>query len=108
MVATDDLDTDGISIAADKLTGTIVAASDSTVPATLAHPAVPADPGHRVDGVRPTVVGAASNEEGTKVIVTFSEPLGSVSSRRSDFVLLDHTTHPSRQFPTRWWARRSN
>ena len=57
-VASGDSDTDGISIAANKLSlnsGSIAATSDSTVNASLTHTAVAASASHKVDGVVPTI-----------------------------------------------------
>ena len=56
-VASGDSDTDGISIAADKLTlngGTIKDAADNA--ANLSHSGLSAQSGHKVDGIRPTVI----------------------------------------------------
>ena len=75
---------DGVAIAADKLTGgTIHATGVTTADADLDHSAVAIDAGHKVDGIRPTLVttGAdapTTSTDGTKVILKFSEPLGSV------------------------------
>ena len=74
-VAEGDSDTDGVSIAADSLSGTIRDGADE---ADLTHAAVEADAGHRVDGVRPVLqevavsFGAASYtvREGAAVEVT--------------------------------------
>ena len=77
-VAEDDNDADGIAIGANRLTlngGTISASSDTLVGAVLTHTAVPADTGHRVDGVRPTLSSAASASDGASIVLTFSEPL---------------------------------
>ena len=55
-VASGDSDTDGISIAPDKLTlngGTIKDAADNA--ANLSHSALSAQSGHKVDGIRPTI-----------------------------------------------------
>ena len=74
-VVENDEDGDGIAIGADSLAlggGTITAAGD---PVPLGHGALPAAAGHRVDGVPPAPTGAATNADGTKVIVTFSEDL---------------------------------
>ena len=54
-------DTNGISINANKLThngATIVDAADSTKNAVLTHGVAPADPDHKVDGVRPVFQSA--------------------------------------------------
>ena len=75
-VAEDDADADGIAIGANRLTlngGTITASSDTLVGAVLTHPAVPADAGHRVDAVRPTLTGASVNRR--ELILTWSEAL---------------------------------
>ena len=68
----------GISIEANKLArngGTITKFGDSTVDAILTHSPVTIDPAHKVDGVRPTLAGAVTSTDGTKVILTFSEDL---------------------------------
>ena len=85
-VAENDSAPNGIEIAADKLTlngGTITAAGSTTVNAVLTHSAVAIDSGHKVDGVRPTLVTTGTDApqtstDGTQVILTFSEDLGSV------------------------------
>ena len=66
-VAEGDEDTDGISIAADALElngGTI---RSGRTDASLKHTAVAADAGHKVDGVRPTVLDAKTTPDGAKV-----------------------------------------
>ena len=58
-VASGDNDTDGIAINADKLTlsgGSIKDAAEN--PADLAHSALSAQSGHKVDGIRPTITTA--------------------------------------------------
>ena len=50
LVGADDLDTDGISIAANALAGFIKDAADGTTDAVLTHDALPADPARKVDG----------------------------------------------------------
>ena len=85
-VATGDTDTDGISIAADKLSlngGTIRDAAEND--AHLSHSTVSAQSGHKVDGIRPTItsvylIGSTSNNDGVHTIdeylpagVSFSE-----------------------------------
>ena len=77
----------GIAIAANTLTlngGTITATGSTTVNAVLARAAVPIDAGHKVDGIRPTLVTTGSeapttSTDGTTVILTFSEDIGSVN-----------------------------
>ena len=71
----------GVAIAANKLTGgTIYATGSTTVNADLDHVAVSIDAGHKVDGIRPTLVTTGSDApttstDGTKVILTFSEDI---------------------------------
>ena len=76
---------DGIAIAANKLTlnGGAITATGSTTAVDLDHAAVATDAGQRVDGIRPTLVTTGSDApttstDGTKVILTFSEAIGSV------------------------------
>ena len=70
-VAEDDSDTDGVSIAADSLSGTIRDGADE---ADLTHAAVEADAGHRVDGVRPVLQGMVV--DGEFLNLTYDERLG--------------------------------
>ena len=65
-------DTDGVSIEANRLSlngGTIEDAADN--PADLAHEAVAAQAGHKVDGVRPVFVSAAV--DGASLTLTYGE-----------------------------------
>ena len=86
-VAPGDSAPNGIAIAANKLTlngGTITATGDTTISADLDHGAVPIDAGHKVDGIRPTLVTTGSeapttSTDGTTVILTFSEAIRSVN-----------------------------
>ena len=85
-VAANDEDTDGLSVEANKLSangGTIKKTADTSVDAVLTHAAVAASANHKVDGVKPTLVTTGSNApktslDGTKIILTFSEAIGSV------------------------------
>ena len=76
-VADGDIDTDGVSVEANLLTlnsGTIKDQADNS--AVLAHEAVAAQTGHKVDGVKPVLAatgGAVVN--GTKLTLTYDEPL---------------------------------
>ena len=80
-VAANDTAPNGVNIAANKLTlngGTIKTAGDSVVTAVLDHGAVAVDSGHKVDGVKPTLVTTGTeaprtSTDGTKGILTFSE-----------------------------------
>ena len=86
-VAVGDSAPNGVAIAANKLTlngGTITATGSTTINAVLAHAAVAIDAGQKVDGIRPTLVTTGSeapttSTDGTKVILTFSEDIGSVT-----------------------------
>ena len=75
-----DEDTDGIAIAADKLTlnGGAITVTGKTV--VLDHAAVAADAAHKVDGVRPAVTGAAVVSDGAEVELTFGEALNESST----------------------------
>ena len=72
-------------IAANKLTGgTIYATGSTTISADLDHVAVAIDAGHKVDGIRPTLVTTGTDApktstDGMQVILTFSEDIGAVS-----------------------------
>ena len=74
-----DLDADGIAIGANKLTLHRASIWDTGVPgnrADVTHDAVPPDPGHKVnppDVTAPVFVSAATSEDGTRVVLTFSE-----------------------------------
>ena len=78
----------GVAIGANKLTGgTITATGSTTITADLTHAAVAASTSHKVDGIRPTLVTAGNDApttstDGTKVILTFSENLGSVDQTK--------------------------
>ena len=77
----------GVAIAANKLTlngGTITSTRSTTLTADLAHAAVAIDAGHTVDGIRPTLVTTGSespvtSNDGTQVILTFSEDISTVT-----------------------------
>ena len=85
-VASGEEDTDGLAVAANKLTlngGTIRATADGNPDAVLDHDAVPASANHRIDGVKPTLVttgGGAPrrSSDGTRIILAFSEAIGAV------------------------------
>ena len=70
---------DGIAIKANALTlpngATITAVGSTTDHAVLDHAAVAAQSAHTVDGVRPTLVSAATSAAGTKIRLRFSEVL---------------------------------
>ncbi len=89
-VAAGDEDTDGISVAANKLTlnsGTIKDASGNA--ATLTHTALAAQSGHEVDGVAPTLQSATVN--GASLTLTYDENLdtGSVPAAGDFTVTVD-------------------
>ena len=82
-VAVGDVAAGGVAIAADKLTGGTIRATGTTITADLTHAAVAIDAGHKVDGIRPTLVttgneAPTTSTDGTQVILTFSETIGSV------------------------------
>ena len=84
-VAENDSAPDGIAIAADKLAlngGTINVGTDAV---GLAHEALAANAAHKVDGSRPTLVTTGedapqTSTDGTQVIFTFSEDIGSAEA----------------------------
>ena len=74
----------GVAIEANKLTGGTITATGSTTAADLDHAAVPIDAGHKVDGIRPTLVTTGSDApttspDGETVLLVFSEDIGAVS-----------------------------
>ena len=89
-VAVGDSAAGGIAIGANKLTGgTIYATGSTTTSADLTHSFVSIDTGHKVDGIRPTLVttGAAApttSTDGTQVILTFSETISAVDRSKID------------------------
>ena len=89
-VAEGNEDTDGIAVAANKLSrnsGAITKAGDSSIAAFLAHAEVPADAAHLVDGVRPTLSAAATSTGGASIELTFSEPLLAATATASAFTV---------------------
>ena len=83
-VAENDSAPNGIAIAANKLTlnGGAITLNGTITTAVLDHVAVAIDSGHKVDGVRPTLVTTGNDApqtsaDGTQVIFTFSEDIGS-------------------------------
>ena len=75
----------GVGIAANTLTsGTITATGSTTISAALDHTAVAIDAGHKVDGIRPTLITTSPNApttstDGETVLLVFSEDIGAVS-----------------------------
>ncbi len=84
-VAVGDSAPNGVAIAANKITGgTITATGSTTITANLTHTAVMIDAGHKVDGIRPTLVTTGSDApttstDGETVLLVFSEDIGAVS-----------------------------
>ena len=89
-VAANDTAPDGVGIKANTLVlngGTIYATGSTTNAATLTHSALSLQSGHKVDGIRPTLVTTGNNSsrtsgDGTKVILTFSEDIGTVARNK--------------------------
>ncbi len=78
-----DIDTDGVSIAAGRIAlngGTIKDLADN--PSLLAYEAVPPQPSHAVDGVRPVLQGATVN--GATLTLTYGEALDEDSTPAAD------------------------
>ena len=80
-VAEGDADADGVAIGADKLTaaGGATIAADGT-PAVLTHVARNDDDRHKVDGVRPLLVRAATTADGGSILLTYDEELSSMTA----------------------------
>ena len=79
-VVEDDLDADGVAVEKgliDLNGGTILV---GTTAAGRIHGAVSASTDHQVDGVRPIFVSAETNEAGTRLFLTFSEPISAVNT----------------------------
>ena len=85
-VAANDTAPDGVGIKANTLTlngGTIYSTGSTTNAATLTHSDLALQSGHKVDGIRPTLVTTGNNSprtsgDGTKIILTFSENISAV------------------------------
>ena len=86
-VGDSDIDTDGVSIAAGRIAlngGTIQDHADN--PSLLVYEAVPTQPGHAVDGVRPVLQGATVR--GATLTLTYGEALdGDSTPAVSDFTV---------------------
>ena len=80
-VAEGDADADGVAIGADKLAaaGGASIAADVT-PAVLTHVARNDDDRHKVDGVRPLLVRAATTADGGSIVLTYDEELSSMTA----------------------------
>ena len=84
-----DEDGDGIEIEAGAIElngGTIKA---GTTDAVLSYAAEAADPEHKVDGVRPILLGAETSLDGESIIMTFNENLSSVDKNRFELAGVD-------------------
>ena len=84
-VAVNDEDTDGLSVEANKLilnSGTIKATAGANLDAVLTHAAVADSASHKVDGVKPTLSSANASGDLTKVVLTFSEAIGTVDDTK--------------------------
>ena len=81
-VVEDDEATDGVAVEKDEiaaLNGDTITATAGGTAATLTYDGVAANPAHKVDGIRPTLESAETTEDGTQVLVTFSENLREAS-----------------------------
>ena len=84
-VAVGDSATNGVAVAANKITGgTIYATGNTAANADLTHTAVAIDADHKVDGIRPTLVTTSpdaptTSTDGETVLLVFSEDIGAVS-----------------------------
>ena len=89
-----DEDTNGISIDAGSVAligGSIKKAGDTAVNATLSHTGAAADADHKVDGVRPTLLTAATSNTGATIILTFSETLRKTTALSGAFAVTVNT-----------------
>ncbi len=87
-VGDSDIDTDGVSIAAGRIAlngGTIEDLADN--PSLRAYEAVPPQPSHAVDGVRPVLQGATVN--GDTLTLTYGEALDEDSTPAADDFTVD-------------------
>ena len=87
-VGDSDIDTDGVSIAAGRIAlngGTIKDLADN--PSLRAYEAVPPQPSHAVDGVRPVLQGATVN--GATLTLTYGEALDEDSTPAADDFTVD-------------------
>ena len=86
-VADGESDTDGVGVEADSLSGGTIR-DGAGHNAVLDHQAVAANASHKVDGVRPTLSGAATNMAGDTIVLTYDEPLdGSLTPVPGDFTV---------------------
>ena len=84
-IVADDEDTDGIAIEANKLSlngASLSKTSGDPGGVVLTHTAVAADSDHKVDGVKPTLSSANASGDLTKVVLTFSEAIGTVDNTK--------------------------
>ncbi len=85
-VVANDTANGGVAVKANTLvlnSGTIYATGATTNSATLTHSALALQSGHKVDGVRPQMIGAGndgprSSTDGTKILLTFDENVSNV------------------------------
>ena len=97
VVLAGDFDDNGIYIAADelKLNGGTIQSSDGT-DAILDYPLQGGQSGHNVDGVLPTPQFAVTSDDGSSVIIIFSEPLSETTAPASAYTLsVDTGTAPT-------------
>ena len=94
-VAENDSAAGGIRIGANAFSlngGAVTVAGNGNLDAALTHGAVAADPGHKVDGVRPRLLTTGDgapriSNDGVTVILTFDEPLSSMTAVPESFAV---------------------
>ena len=83
----DGQDSDGISILRNSLrSGNRMIVGPLGQPAVVTHDALADDANHKVDAVRPTLTGARASNDKTKIILTFSEAIGTVDRSKMTFM----------------------
>ena len=98
VLATDESDTNGIEVGVVGAPNNTVALNGGTVTevvtgedAALGHDPLLSNSGHRVNWARPALSSAETSTDGTKVLLTFSEPLLSLPNTSSFTVKVDDT-----------------
>ena len=94
VLATDESDANGIAVGVGALTADHVDLNGGTITvdatgedASLSYAPLVSDSGHRVNWARPTLSGAVTSTDGTKVLLTFSENLDEIGLELSLFTV---------------------